>query len=301
MTRLLVLGNAGLDIALALPRLPRPGETLVGASRGSQPGGKGLNQAVTACRTGLVPVHLLAPLGDDPEGTRVADILRGEKFAALHHPLPGPATDCSVLMIMPDGENSIVTAGACAEALPASVATAAVLALPPGGWLLIQGNLAPGTTMAACRAARARGVNVMANTAPLSWDFSPVLPFCAVVVANAGEAATLTGCIGPAAATELRRAGATVAIVTLGGEGCVVATESDVRTFPPPAVHMVDSTGAGDTFCGVLAACLAAGRALEPAIAAAQSAAALSVQRQGCFAALPSTVELAAILAGLRE
>ncbi len=291
-SRLLVLGNAGLDISLALPRLPRPGETLVGARRGTEPGGKGLNQAVVACRTGLVPVEFLAPLGDDSEGERVAAVLRGENFAALHLPRPGPATDCSVLMVLPNGENSIVTAGACAEALTVADAVAAV---PSDGWLLIQGNLISATTMAVCRAAQSRGVTIMANTAPLPWDFRPVLPFCAVVVANAEEAEALTGCTGPVAAVGLRRAGAGVAIVTLGAAGCVVAVDGDVRALPAPAVRMVDSTGAGDTFCGVLAAGLAAGRALEPAIAGAQRAAALSVQRPGCFAALPSAAELAGL------
>jgi len=297
MTRLLVLGNAGLDIGLALPRPPRPGETLVGGARGSLPGGKGLNQAVVACRAGLVPVAFLAPLGDDAEGARVEGALRREGFAALHLPRPGPATDCSVLMVMPDGENSIVTAGACAAALPEQAAVAAVAEVPQGGWLLMQGNLGPDTTMAACRAARSRGVDVMVNTAPLPWDMRPVLPFCTVAVANAEEAEALTGCTGPAAAHGMQQAGAVMAIVTLGAEGCIVATPDRLQTLPVPAVRMVDSTGAGDTFCGVLAAALASGRALEPAIATAQRAAALSVQRPGCFAALPSAAELTAILA----
>ena len=294
-SRLLVLGNAGLDISLALPRLPHPGETLVGTRRGTEPGGKGLNQAVVACRTGLVPVEFLAPLGNDEEAARVEAVLRGEHFAALHLPRPGPATDCSVLMVLPDGENCIVTAGACADFLPEAQAVDAIEALPPGGWLLIQGNLTSATTMAACRASRTRGVIVMANTAPLPWDFKPVLPFCAVVVANAEESEALTGCTGPAAAERLRREGAGVAIVTLGAQGCIVATENDIRALPAAPVRMVDSTGAGDTFCGVLAACLAAGRALDPAIAAAQRAAALSVQRPGCFTALPSVAELAGL------
>ena len=85
--------------------------------------------------------------------------------------------------------------------------------------------------------------------------------------------------------------------MTLGGDGCLVATPEGVQACPAPAVRMVDSTGAGDTFCGVLAASLVSGRALLASIAAAQRAAALSVQRQGCFAALPSAAELAVLLA----
>jgi ribokinase len=300
MTRLLVLGNACLDIGLALPRLPWLGETLVGTARGSMPGGKGLNQATVASRTGLVPVEFLAPLGNDAEAARIKSVLQAERFAALHLPRPGPATDCSVLMVMPDGENSIVTAGECAASLPADTAADAVTTLPSDGWLLMQGNLAPETTIAACVAARSRGARMMVNTAPLTWDMRPVLPFCAVAVANADEAMALTGHTGHAAADAMRLAGAAVAIVTLGAQGCIVAAEGETQTLPAPAVRMVDSTGAGDTFCGVLVACLAAGWPLDASIVAAQRAAALSVQRPGCFGALPSATELAPIVAANR-
>ncbi len=295
MSRLVVLGNAGLDITLAVARMPRPGETLVGSGHGSAPGGKGLNQAVVACRTGLVPVGFMAPLGDDGDGERVARVLQAEGFAWLDLPRPGPATDCSVLLVMPDGENSIVTAGACAAALPPQDA---MRAAGGGGWLLMQGNLSADTTTAACRATQAAGGGVILNTAPLPWDMRPLLRFCAVAVANDDEAQALTGHQGADAALALHAAGAAVAIVTLGAAGCVVADAAGCRALPAPAVSAVDSTGAGDTFCGVLAASLAAGRTLTAAIAAAQAAAGLAVQRSGCFAALPTASELAPMLHG---
>ncbi len=304
---LLVLGNAGMDLALALPRLPRPGETLVGEGRGSTPGGKGLNQAVVACRTGLVRTAFLAPLGCDAEADRIEAVLRAEGFAALDLPRPGPPTDGSVLMALPGAENSIVSSGACAAALPPEAAAAAVAALPAGAWLLLQGNLSAAATLAACRAARAAGVRVMLNTAPLPWDLRPVLPWCDVVVANRDEAAVLTGHEGVAAAAALVAACAGRAVVTLGAAGCVVADAAGSRTtLPAPRVTARDSTGAGDTFCGVLAACLADGLRFGAgpsgtagwlaAIGVAQAAAGLTVARPGCFAALPDRTELAALL-----
>ena len=294
---LLVLGNAGLDLGLAVPHLPREGETVVGRGMPSAPGGKGLNQAVVAARTGLVPVTLMAALGADAEGERVAAVLRGEALT-LRPAYPGPATDVSVLMVLPGGENGIVTAGACAAALPAEAAGAAVAGLPAGAWLLLQGNLSAETSLESCRQARAGGVRVMLNTAPLQWDQRTLIGQCDVVVANRIEAQLLTGDAGEAAAAALRGLGAGVAIVTLGAAGCVVASEQEVVSIPAPAVRAVDSTGAGDTFCGVLAACLAAGWALGPGVAVAQAAAACTVQRQGCFAALPTRPELAALLIG---
>jgi ribokinase len=149
----------------------------------------------------------------------------------------------------------------------------------------MQGNLSEAATLAAARAAP----HVVLNTAPLRWDYARVLPECDLVVANRLEAEMLTGLSDPFAA-----AGRLRGIVTIGAEGCVVA---GLGAMAPPPVRAVDSTGAGDTFCGVLAACLLRGTDLRRAVEAALAAAALAVTRAGCFAALPSRAELAAIIA----
>ena len=296
MNSLLVLGNAGLDISLPISRLPRPGETLVGGPRGSAPGGKGLNQAVAAARAGLVPVRFRAPLGDDADADLIESLLRQEGFAGLELPRqPGPS-DLSVLLVSPDGENSIVTSGECAASVSAPDAAHFAGGVPPGGWLLLQGNLTAPATMAALRAAEAAGGRALLNTAPLSWDAGPMLPHCGVVVANAVEARQLTGREGSAAAAALHAAGAALAIVTLGAAGCVAAGPGSVQHHPTLLAPTVDSTGAGDTFCGVLAAMLAAGRDVAQAVAHAQRAAALTVGRRGAFNALPSAAELRSLL-----
>jgi len=296
MSRLLVLGNAGLDISLAVPRLPLAGETLVGGERHGAPGGKGLNQAVVAARTGRLAVVFRAPLGNDAEAAMIADRLAGEPFAALELPRQAGPSDLSVLLVAPDAENCIVTAGARAAALPAEDAARFAAACQPGEWLLLQGNLSAAATAAALRAA---GGPVMLNTAPLLWDAAPMLAYCAVVVANAVEARQITGQDGPAAAMALRAAGPALAIVTLGAAGCIAAGPDGVRRHAAPQVRAVDSSGAGDAFCGVLAAMLASGSPAAPAIAAAQQAAALTVTRPGAYAALPSAAELRS-LPGLR-
>ena len=296
MSRLLVLGNAGLDVSLPVPRLPHAGETLVGGPRGSAPGGKGLNQAVVAARTGLVPVSFCAPLGDDVDAARIEALLRQERFACLELPRRPGLSDLSVLLVSPDGENCIVTSGERAAGLPPEDAANFAGAARPGDWLLLQGNLTASASMAALRAAEAAGARTVLNTAPLLWDVGPMLPHCAVVVANTVEARQLTGLDGSAAAAALHAAGAALAVVTLGAAGCVVAGTDGVRRHPALPGPSVDSTGAGDTFCGVLAAMLAAGRDAGQAVTVAQRAAALTVGRRGAFAALPSAAELRAIL-----
>jgi ribokinase len=297
MSRLLVLGNAGLDISLPVPRLPLAGETLVSGRRRSAPGGKGLNQAVVAARTGLLPVAFRAPLGDDAEAAVIAERLTAEAFAALELPRHTGPSDLSILLVSPDAENCIVTAGARAAALPVEDAARFGATCQPGEWLLLQGNLSEASTAAALRAARGQ---VMLNTAPLLWDAAPMLPYCTMVVANAIEARQITGEDGPAAAAALLAAGAALAIVTLGAAGCIVAGSDGVHRHAAPLVDAVDSSGAGDTFCGVLAAMLASGSDVASAVAVAQQAAALTVGRHGAFTALPSAAELRSI-PGLRR
>ena len=286
--RVLVLGNAGIDLSIPVPCLPRPGETLVGGALRRAPGGKGLNMAVMAARAGA-EVLFCAPLGVDADGCYVAGRLRAERIAALHLPRPGPATDTSLLLVADDGENCIVTSGACADALPVKDAEVFAAKCRPGDILLIQGNLSQAATEAAARMGRACGARVVLNTAPLRWPVQPVLADCWGVVANAVEAEGITGRCGQEAASALAALGPALVVVTLSARGCVTVPGG---WHPAPKVKAVDSTGAGDAFCGVLAAALARGFAPDRAIAVAQCAAADTVGRQGAFEALPAAFDL---------
>jgi len=291
MSRLFVLGNASLDTTLFVPRLPAAGETLMATGMLRAPGGKGLNQAVVAARTGAA-VRFLAALGDEPEMALVRDAVAAEGLQS-EWVATGAASDLSSLMVAADGENCIVSTGACCDSLGEAEALGFVAGMAAGDVLLMQGNLRLAVTLAAARAARARGGRVMVNTAPLRWDFSELLPLCALVVANRLEARAITGLSDAgAAAAALGRGG--VGVVTLGGAGCVVA-DPTVRAYPAVAVDVVDTTGAGDVFCGVLAALWARGLAVGDAAGPAQRAAALSVGRAGCFGSFPTPAEMTPI------
>ncbi len=290
MSRVWVLGNAGFDLGVRLSRLPRPGETFLGEEAGRAPGGKGLNQAVAAARAGAA-VHLLAPLGMDAAADEVAAALAAEGFAGLDLPRLPHMTDFSVLMVLPDGENSITGAGPCAAVLPAEQAAGFAAQAAAADLVLLQGNLTQAATFAALTAAN--GARAMLNPAPLWWDMAPLLPLCHILVANRGEAAAISGESDPAcAASWLYAAGVGVAIVTLGAEGCLAVDEAGLRRWPAESVQVVDTTGCGDTFCGVLAAGLAAGMLLDEAIMRAQRAAAITASRPGAYAALPTRWEL---------
>ena len=287
-----VLGNAGVDLSLALAHLARPGETAVASAGVRAPGGKGLNQAVAAARAGA-RVRFCAAVGEDGEADFVAQVLATEPLAGLRLLRRPEPTDISVVMVAADGENSIVSLCRCADTLDGAEAAAFAAGLAPADWLLMQGNLTAAATLAAARAARGR---VMLNAAPLRWPVAPVLPLCAVAVVNRGEAKAITGLTEPGdAALWLRAQGCAAAVVTLGAEGCVWADADGPGRLPAAAARPVDTTGAGDTFCGVLAARLASGGALPDALAAAQQAAALSVTRFGAYAALPTAAELSGL------
>ncbi|HTH99831.1 MAG TPA: PfkB family carbohydrate kinase, partial [Acidisoma sp.] len=162
----------------------------------------------------------------------------------------------------------------------------------PEDWLLLQGNLSLPATEAALRANSAR---VILNTAPLRWPVAELLASCHLVIANTVEAESVTGLTAKAAAARLLALGARAAIVTLGGAGAILAESGTIQRFAPPRAHVVDSTGAGDTLCGMLAAGLARGLPLPRALALGQIAAADCVTRPGAFAALPSTAFLHAL------
>ena len=140
MGRVVVIGNAGLDLGLAVPHLPRPGETLVGTPSPRAPGGKGLNQAVVAARYGA-RVTFCAPLGnDDSEAQEIERHLAREGFAQLILPrLPYP-TDFSLLMVLPNGENAIVSTSACSLALKVEQARPALGDLTTDEVVLVQGQ-----------------------------------------------------------------------------------------------------------------------------------------------------------------
>lgn len=284
-----VLGNAGIDLTLALPQLVRPGETAVATTAVRSPGGKGLNQAAAAARAGA-RVRFCAAVGDDADAAVIGAALARERFAELRLLAKPVPTDQSIVMVAADGENSVVSLCGCADALTGAEAAGFAAETAPGDVLLLQGNLSEQATAAAIDAAPARTV---LNAAPLRWPINRLLPRCAVVVVNRGEAECVTGLSDPAAAAHrLRALGCATAIVTLGGAGCLWADRERQGHMPALAVKALDTTGAGDTFCGVLVARLARGADVPDAIATAQAAAALSVTRHGAFASVPSAAEL---------
>lgn len=294
MSRVLVIGNATIDIVQRVDRLPAVGETLLGASPVRCPGGKGLNQAIVAARAGAA-VTFVAPIGDDAEGHALRAALAGEGMAAIEWIVMNSATDVSVIWVDADGRNMIVSSAACAHALQPATAIQAVTRMGAGDWLLLQGNLSAEASLAAARAARARGVKVVVNAAPIAFDLTPVIACCNLLIVNEVEAATLAGILDPRAAAR-RLAQDTTVVLTLGADGAVLLA-GDETAIPAPRVTAVDTAGAGDVLVGTLVALASQGIAIPRALAVAVEAASFAVTRAGTSTSFPTRGEISALRA----
>jgi ribokinase len=203
-------------------------------------------------------------------------------------------SDRSTIIVDVRGENLIVTGASCAAAFDPLADGGFATSIERGDIVVMQGNLLPDVTTACLQAARSAGAMTILNPSPLAVGSTPCMDAVRLAVVNAGEAEQLTGTgDAAAAARELIRQGADSAIVTLGAAGCLVADrEGRIDRFAAPKVDVVDTSGAGDVFCGCLAGCLAAGISLAAAARIAVRAAAISVGRPGTLGSCPDRQEM---------
>ena len=293
MSRVLVLGNATLDVIQRVDRLPAPGETLLALSTERCAGGKGLNQAVAAARTGA-PTLLAAAIGQDADAAFIVDSLRGEAGLETNWLVCNAPTDLSAIWVATGGENVIVSSAGCARSVTRDQANNLCSTLGAGDVLLMQGNLSADVTRAAAQTAQARGAKRVLNTAPIAWDMKSVLGLFDIVIANEGEASQLTAGSTSAAAT-LRVSGVRTAIITLGARGALIVDDGTETMIDAPRVTAIDTSGAGDVFAGTLAGLLANGVTLPKAVTTAVAAASLSVTRPNTTPSFPSRGEIAAL------
>ncbi|MDT3380977.1 ribokinase [Labrys neptuniae] len=288
-----VVGNVCVDTTFRLERFPVPGETLNAAGHADGIGGKGANQAIATSRTGA-DVTLWAAIGDDAAGGWIADRLAAESLACRLTAKPLP-TDRSAILVDAGGENIIVTGSLCAEAFDPLAETDIADRIAAGDILVMQGNLSPRATAACLDLARHRGARTILNPSPLPAAAGPALPQADIVIVNEGEAQALTRCEDPdQAAMELLRQGAGIVLVTLGPRGCLIAegTTGSNRRLPAPVVTAVDTSGAGDIFCGIFAGGIDLGMTPVEAASLAIAAAAVAVGRSGTSESCPSKAEI---------
>jgi ribokinase len=286
----LVVGSINVDLVVRVRELPEAGHTVSGGTFARHNGGKGANQAVAAARAGAA-VTLVGAVGDDEFGRgALVDLAAAGVDVSRVSTLSGHSTGLALIVVDEHGENQIAVAPGANAALDGAAVEAALSDFAPspdepGGVFLANFEMRDEAIVAGARVAAALGMRILLNPAPVRDPSPELLALAPILVPNEHEAEALTGEREPMDAARLLsgRTGAPV-IVTLGAAGCLLyepVGTPEAERLPAPIVEALDTTGAGDAFCGALAAELAAGTPLREAAAAAVAAASESVTSAG--------------------
>ena len=302
-TGVTVVGSLNMDLVIRSPRMPLPGETIIGGEFHTVPGGKGANQAVAAARLGA-QVSMVGRVGQDAFADALLENLAADGVVHTHVGQDEvAATGVALIVVDEAGEHSLVVAsGANMRLSPADV-NAAEATIADSKTLLVQLESPLETVARAVEVARAHGVIVILNPAPARSLPAELLEQIDVLIPNESETVLLTGMpvddLGEAeaAAGRLRQLGVGTVILTLGDRGALLARESGAEVFPAFDVSPVDTTAAGDAFVGGLAVALAEGRALAEAVRWGNAAGALATTMLGAQTSLPTREALEKMLA----
>jgi ribokinase len=303
---IVIIGSSNVDFIMKMDHLPARDETVTDAEFMQTFGGKGANQAVAAGRAGGDVVFVNC-VGDDPYAERMVAGFEASGVRIDHvYRETGVSSGTALVMIGEGGHNYLsVAPGANRRLTPARVAAQRDL-IAGAAYVLMQFEIPTATIERALDIAAEAGV-------PVVWNYAPAKPFdvgrldqVEILVVNEPEAAALIGdavldrAAARTAAVRLRQMGVGTAIVTLGEAGSVIAADDvpdGVVHVPAYPVEAVDTTAAGDTYCGCLVVALAEGRSLVDAVRFASAAAALCVQKLGAQPSTPWREEIDAFLA----
>ena len=298
MARVVVVGSSNTDMTVRLTSLPGRGETRLGGSFATSPGGKGANQAIAARRAGAETVFVTA-VGDDLLGRQALEHCQREGLDVDHaRVIPGASSGVALIFVEDGGENMIgVAPGANSLLTPDAIDDLPESVFKQGGTFLASLEVPAATVIRGLRRARAGGMTTVLNPAPIDPTIldPEVLALIDILTPNQSEARFLAETLSPGlefgtpaeAARPLLARGGRAVIITLGRRGCLLAHGDSHLVIPAPAVDEVDTVGAGDAFNGALAVALAEGRPLADAAAWACAAGALAVTRPGAQGASP--------------
>lgn len=286
--KVVVIGSSNTDMTIKGDRLPKPGETVLGGEFRMGPGGKGANQAVAAQRLGA-DVSFICKVGRDifgdnaisgyqKEGIDCSRILRSDK-----------ASGTALILVDGNAENCIAVApGANADLTPEDVDSVADV-ICSADYLILQLEIPVESVLRAAKIAHEAGVYVILNPAPACHLPEELFGYISLITPNQTESALLSGVEDnlDAAVERLMQLGVKDVVVTLGSKGSLVISEGTRTLVPSLKVKAVDTTAAGDTFCGALCVALSEGCSLVDAAGFATKASALTVQKMGAQDSIP--------------
>jgi len=295
---ILVVGSINMDLVVRATEMPAPGQTVMGESFKTLPGGKGANQAVAVARLGG-QCRLIGRIGDDAFGQTLLADLQSEGVDCRNVLATSAASGVAMIVVNASGENAIVVAsGANSLLTPDDIFSRADL-FSDCAIVLLQLELPQPTVRAAMDVARRNGCKIILDPAPAPRNMPKELYDVDIISPNVIEAERLTGKgaieerVAKLVASELVARGAKSAVMKLGSRGSlVVMADGHFYTVPAYNVSVVDTTGAGDAFTGALAVALADGQNLHAAARFANAAGALACTRLGAQSAMPTAAEV---------
>ena len=291
-----VFGSINLDFVVALPRLPRPGETVSGPDHQTFPGGKGANQALAARRAGA-HVTMVGAVGQEPFADLALANLRAAGVDLKSVRALDGTTGLAFIGVDPSGQNQIMVASGTNKRVEASWLKDA---LHPGDTLMMQGEVPGPEVTVAIETAHAAGARIFWNPAPIpDKAYAGLARSVDVLVVNEGEAQSIGAFLDlpgdPAGFVEALAAGDRLVAVTLGSDGVLAGRGAELFRIRPPEVDVKDTTGAGDAFCGALAAALDREVPLERALCEAIAAGSLACGATGAQSSAPEAGEIASL------
>nr|MDH4412868.1 ribokinase [Rhizobium sp.] len=294
-----VFGSINMDLVATTPRLPKPGETVPGTGFATAAGGKGANQALAARRAGA-SVRMVGAVGRDEFASPALDLLdkAGTDLSGVAR-VDGP-TGTALILVGGDGENMIAVVPAANGTVSVAQAEKAVSDSASGDILMLQLEVPPASVKAALVAAKARGVRTVLNTAPLIAETAELAKLADLVVANETEFERLVGRDGLTTdereqiLLDMHGETGQILIVTLGADGVIAAEGGSLHRTKGLKIEPVDTVGAGDTFCGYLAASLDAGLTFGDALRRAAVAGSLACLKPGAQPSIPVAAEVEA-------
>lgn len=299
--KIVVVGSCNTDMVIKADRLPVPGETILGGTFFMNPGGKGANQAVAAARMGGI-VTLISKTGNDVFGKQSVMLYTAENiktdyiFSDPKHP-----SGVALITVDAQGENCIVVAsGANASLSPADIDKASA-EIEGSDLILMQLEIPIETVEYVAEKAQKKGIKVILNPAPARALSDNLLQNLYIIIPNKSEAEILSGIkvsdieSAKLAANIISAKGVNIVVITLGSQGALIKEFEDFHFVDALNVEALDTTAAGDTFCGSVCVGLSEGKSILESVKLAARAAAITVTRMGAQSSIPYRSELSSL------
>ncbi|MDP4227854.1 MAG: ribokinase [Bacteroidota bacterium] len=296
--KIVVIGSCNTDMVVKSNRLPVPGETVLGGAFMMNPGGKGANQAVAIARLGG-NVTFISKTGNDLFGKQSIEMYSDENINTdFIFSDPNLPSGVALIMVDTNGENCIVVASGANSSLNTKDIEKARKVIESADILLMQLEIPMETVEYAAKIACEKGIKVILNPAPAAFLSNDLLKCLYAIVPNKTEAEMLTGIkvvdldSAKQAADIISSKGVDIVIITLGSKGALVKEGNIYYEVPAEKVTAIDTTAAGDTFCGALCIAISEGFTTEDAVKMANKASGITVTRAGAQSSIPYRKEL---------